>query len=179
MIPIALRPMTGADALVVAALHATSWRSAYRGILPDHYLDEHADADRSTVWLERLRAPDASRFGVVAQQGEMAVGFVYVVANADPTWGTLIDNLHVSAPARSAGLGARLLAAAASGIDARAWDRRVHLWVYDANVRARAFYARMRGREVETIMKATPDGVAAKSWRVAWRDLDELLPPAE
>ncbi len=171
--------MTPADAAAVAALHAASWRSAYRGILSDRYLDERAEADRSAFWLERLGAPDASRFGVVAQQGETAVGFVYVVAHADPTWGTLIDSLHVSPQARSAGIGARLLAAAARGMSARGWDRRVHLWVYDANVRARAFYARMRGREVETIMKATPDGVTARSWRVAWRDLDELLPPAE
>ena len=179
MIPITLRAMADADAPVVAALHAASWRSAYRGILSDHFLDHLADADRDAVWRQRLGAPAESRFGVVAQQGDAAVGFVYVVAHADPTWGTLIDNLHVSPQARSAGIGARLLAAAADGMSLRGWDRRVHLWVYDGNVRARGFYVRMRGREVETIMKATPDGVAARSWRVAWRDLDELRPPAE
>ncbi len=179
MILIELRPMTGADGPVVAALHAASWRSAYRGILSDFYLDEQAVADRSVFWLDRLSTRDSSAFGVVALQGDTAVGFVYVVAHADPMWGTLVDNLHVSPQARSAGIGARLLAAASGGMNARGWDRRVHLWVYDANVRARAFYARMGGREVETIMKATPDGVTAKSWRVAWRDLDELLPPAE
>lgn len=171
--------MTTADAPVVAALHAASWRSAYRGILTDHYLDHLADGDRATVWQQRLGAPDDSRFGVIAQHDEVAVGFVYVISHADPPWGNLIDNLHVSPQVRSTGIGPRLLAAAASGMQARGWDRRVHLWVYDANVRARGFYARMRGREVETIMKETPEGVTAKEWRVAWSDLAQLLPPVE
>jgi ribosomal protein S18 acetylase RimI-like enzyme len=179
MIPITLRAMADADAPVVAALHAASWRSAYRGILSDHYLDHRADVDRNEVWRQRLGAPSESRFGVVAQQGETVVGFVYVVAHADPAWGTLIDNLHVAPQVRSAGIGRRLLAAAASGMAARGWDRRVHLWVFDANARARAFYGRLGGREVETIMKDTPDGVAAKGWRVAWSDIGQLQPAVE
>ena len=179
MIPIEFRPMIAADAPVVAALHADSWRSAYRGILSDDYLDHLADADRRAVWSQRLPAADDGRFGIVAWDGITAVGFVYVIVDADPTWGTLIDNLHVAPHVRSAGIGPRLLAAAGGGVQARGWDRRVHLWVYDANVRARAFYARMCGREVETIMKATPDGVAAREWRVAWDDVAQLLAHAE
>ncbi len=179
MSPITLRPMTSADAPVVAALHAESWRSAYRGILSNHYLDQLADAERLAVWSQRLGALDDGRFGVVAQDGHAAVGFVYVIANADPTWGSLIDNLHVALPVRSGGIGPQLLAAVARGIASRGWEPRAHLWVYDANVRARAFYARMHGREVETITKATPDGVAAKEWRVAWDDVARLLPPVE
>jgi len=36
---IEIRPVTFRDAEVVAALHAASWRDAYRGILTDAYLD--------------------------------------------------------------------------------------------------------------------------------------------
>lgn len=166
--------MTQDDASLVATMHATSWRSAYRGILSDAYLDGQVDAERHDTWTRRLATPDATRFGMILLLDGVPAGFVYVIGNADAIHGSLIDNLHVMPPARSAGLGPRLLAAAADGIAARGLDPRVHLFVYDANTRARTFYARCGGVEVEALMKATPEGTPAKEWRVAWPDLTAL-----
>lgn len=166
-----LRPITLADAAVVASLHAASWRTAYRGILSDEYLAGDVLREREFAWLTRLAERDDAQFGVLASLGAVAVGFVYLIRILDPNYGSLVDNLHVVSEARSAGIGPRLLAAAADGIIARAWDTRVHLWVWDANVRARAFYARMGGREVETTMKSAPDGTVAATWRVVWDDV--------
>ena len=169
-----LRPMSADDATIVANLHAASWRTAYRGILSDEYLAGEVVLERQHAWLARLDVRDESQFGVLASFDDVAVGFVYLMANVDPVYGTLVDNLHVVTEARSAGIGPRLLAAAAAGIIERGWDDRVHLWVWDANVRARAFYARMGGREVETMLKVAPDGTEAQTWRVAWDDSREL-----
>lgn len=166
-----LRPMVADDATIVANLHAASWRTAYRGILSDDYLAGEVVAERQYAWQKRLEVRDDSQFGVIAAIDGIAVGFVFVIGQADPAFGTLIDNLHVSPEARSAGIGPQLLAAAAAGIIERGWDTRVHLWVWDANVRARAFYARMGGRETETTMKTAPDGTEAQTWRVVWEDV--------
>ena len=166
-----LRPIAADDATIVANLHAASWSTAYRGILSDEYLAGDVLRERQSAWQERLDVRDESQFGVLASFGDVPVGFVYLVADVDPVHGTLVDNLHVVGEARSAGVGPTLLAAAAEGVVSRKWDIRVHLWVWDANVRARAFYARMGGREVETMMKSAPDGTAAKTWRVAWDDV--------
>lgn len=155
-------------------MHVTSWRTAYRGILSDAYLDHHVEAERHDAWSRRLSALTDTQFGVIVSLAGVPSGFVFVVGNADPVHGSLVDNLHVMPPARSAGLGPRLLAAAADGIEARGLDRRVHLFVYDANVRARAFYARCGGVEVEALLKATPEGIPAREWRVAWPDLSAL-----
>ena len=38
------RPIVAPDAATIARIHATSWRSAYRGIVPDEYLDDDIDA---------------------------------------------------------------------------------------------------------------------------------------
>ena len=174
MDPITLRAMRADDAATVAALHAASWRTAYRHILSAEYLAGPVDEERGRHWQARLAAPDHSRFGVIAMEGDRPVGFVYVIADADPRWGHLIDNLHVLTERRGLGLGPQLLAAVADGIESRGWARRVYLWVYDANVRARAFYARQRGVEVETTTLPTVDGGAAKEWRVSWDDLGAL-----
>jgi ribosomal protein S18 acetylase RimI-like enzyme len=173
-----LRPLRPGDADAVAALHAASWRSAYRGILSDAYLNEAVDADRASTWQARLGEPGEGAFGTAAlREGEL-VGFVYVKQVSDEPWRVLIDNLHVAPGERSAGIGPRLLDAAARGIDARRWGQRVHLWVYDANVRARRFFARVGGVEVEQVLKLAPDGQSLPEWRVAWTDAAVLSHPA-
>ena len=171
-----LRAMTATDATIVARLHAASWRTAYRGILSEEYLAGDVDLEREYVWTKRLERLVALQFGVIAAFGAIPVGFVFVEGHVDPVYGNLIDNLHVSPEARSAGIGPQLLAAAANGMAERGWDRRVHLWVWNANTRARAFYARLGGREVETGMKSVADGTEAQTWRVVWDDFDALRP---
>ncbi len=173
-----LRPRRAADADAVAALHAASWRSAYRGILTDDYLNEALDADRATLWHRRLDGPRDDAFGKAAVRDGELLGFVYVAQVPDASWGVLIDNLHVAPGARSAGIGPRLLEAAARGIEQRNWGSRVHLWVFEANERARRFYARMGGVEVEHVAKLAPDGQELPEWRVAWSDVAVLRSPA-
>lgn len=175
---VTLRPMLAEDATAVANIHAASWRTAYRGILSDAYLAGDVVPERQQVWQENLEVRDDSQFGVIAVLDDIPVGFVFVVGRVDPVYGNLVDNLHVSPEARSAGIGPQLLAAAADGMRDRVWDRRAHLWVWDANVRARAFYARLGGREVETMLKTAPDGTEAKTWRVVWDDVAALWRPS-
>lgn len=173
---LSLRAMTANDDTIVAALHARSWRTAYRGILSDEYLAGEVELERAFSWKRRLDALTDSQFGVIATLGSIPVGFVFIIGYDDPEWGNLIDNLHVSTEARSAGIGPQLLTAAARGIEARGWDRRVYLRVYDANTRARKFYQRMGGAEVGSLMKATVEGNMVKEWRVAWPDYRALIP---
>jgi ribosomal protein S18 acetylase RimI-like enzyme len=165
-----LRAITPSDADILAALHASSWRTAYRGILSDDYLAGAVDADRLAAWHARCAAMTASEFGVLAMRDGQPVGFVFVVADADATYGHLIDNLHVDGAARSGGIGPQLLDAAAQRLAERSADFRAHLWVYDANIRARAFYARIGGREVERTTKLSPEGETLPTVRVAWDD---------
>lgn len=173
---LSLRAMTADDATIVAALHAASWRTAYRGILSDEYLAGEVELERAFTWKRRLDVLTDKQFGIIAMLGAIPVGFTFIVGHDDPTWGNLVDNLHVATEARSAGIGPRLLAAAARGIEERGWDRRVYLRVYDANERARKFYRRLGGVEIESIMKATVEGNLEKEWRVIWPDLRALIP---
>jgi GNAT superfamily N-acetyltransferase len=169
--------MTSADIDVVAALHVASWRTAYRGILKDAYLDGAAETERRAHWTRRLAAPVSGHTGVVAEQDGESVGFFYLIADADPARGTLLDNLHVAPQARGAGLGRQLLARAAGEIEARHWPRGLHLWVFDANTGARRFYERHGAQVVDRTVYASADGGATAALCYAWPDAAVLRLP--
>jgi hypothetical protein len=46
---VTLRDATEHDSPAIARLHADSWRSAYRGMLSDDYLDHRAHSERAAV----------------------------------------------------------------------------------------------------------------------------------
>ena len=176
MSSIALRPMRADDADNVAAVHATSWHSAYSGMLTDDFLDNHVVADRQAVWCERLQGPaTAPAFGIVAEDDEgRLIGFTYVLLHHDPVWGSLIDNLHVLPEHKGGGIGRRLLQAAAKQLGPE-HTQPVFLWVLDANEPAKRFYARMGAEFAEQAMAPPFGGVSLPEWRCVWRDPARLL----
>ena len=173
--PITIRPIVAADAAAVADLHATSWRSAYRGMLRDEYLDGDISAERRRAWATRLDAPIDTNYGFLAEAEAGPVGFVFLLGGFDNTWGTLVDNLHVLPAHKGRGVGRQLLEAAAIETRLRSPDERVHLFVYEANVAARRFYASIGGREVERGTVDAPGGGSQIHLRVAWDDAAHLL----
>jgi GNAT superfamily N-acetyltransferase len=160
---VTVRAITSADVSIIASMHTQSWRDAYRGILADAYLDGPIDAERLATWTDRLHRADSHAFGAIAERGDECVGFVYAYPGHHSDWGTLIDNLHVLPAARRTGLGRLLLHTVAE-----ATAGRLHLWVFEANQRARAFYARLGGQEMEHALKPAPDGGTYPEWRVSW-----------
>ncbi|AMW06153.1 GNAT family N-acetyltransferase [Gemmatimonas phototrophica] len=170
------RLVTPADAELVAALHTASWQRAYRGILTDAYLDTDLRGERETVWRSKLREGDGP--GWLALVNEVPVGFVFVRANADPQFGTLVDNLHVLPEHQGSGIGRRLLHTVGEWAQVHHTHAAVHLWVFAANTPARGFYARMGGREVELFDKLASDGRLLPEYRVAWDRPAALLMPS-
>ena len=175
-----LRPMLAADADSVTALHAASWRSAYRGILTDDYLDHEVDADRQSVWRDRLQSPAAGAaspaFGIVAEDaGGQMIGFAYVMLDHDPVWGTLVDNLHVHPDAKGGGIGRKLLQAVVRELGAEHRRQPLFLWVLDANEAAKRFYARLGAEFTDQAMSTPFDGQPKLKWRCVWRDPSTLL----
>lgn len=175
---IILRPVTASDARLLAELHIESWRVAYRGLLRDDYLDGDIEPERIAVWSQRLQALAPTHFGFVAEDDGHPVGFAFLYGAHDTQWGTLLDNLHVRPALRGGGIGRLLLEASAAETARRYPGAPLHLFVYEENASARAFYARMGGREVERQVKEQPDGGLLADWRVVWDDPATLGPRA-
>lgn len=164
------------DANNVAALHADSWRRHYRGAYSDSFLDGDVLGDRKTVWSERLAEPGHSRT-ILAEDDAGLIGFIHVIFDDDPRWGSLIDNLHVDSSRRRGGVGTALLVRAGDAIRDQAAMPAAYLWVLDQNTAAQNFYRARGGVFVEKVAVPPPGGVASRligspvGIRVAWPEL--------
>ncbi len=139
------------DAEAIAALHADSWRRAYRGMYSDEFLDGDLLGERSAVWLERLERPSPSQVVILGVEGNELAGFVCGYGGDDAVWGSLIDNLHVNHRFRRRGVGAALMARVAEAFEGSHPDAGVYLWVFEANHGAREFYERLGAANAETV----------------------------
>lgn len=164
-----LRAATAADADRVAALHALSWRSAYRGSLSDAYLDGPVETERRTFWRQRYEASRTGLWTVLAEDAAGVLeGFLCLLADHDPHWGTLVDNLHARPDRRRQGLGRALMRAAADHLLHALPRRPIYLFVLEANRSAQAFYRRLGGDAVESLVSDEPDGGRQPVLRFAW-----------
>ena len=161
------------DAEAVAALHADSWRRHYRGAYSDAFLDGDIETDRRAVWSQRLGSGDP-RLRTILAEDDGLVGFAHTVLDADPTWGVLVDNLHVVNGRKRGGIGSQLMARC--GEHATEHGTGLYLWVLEQNVNAQSFYVARGGECVERGAVPPPGGVADRlngapaCLRIAWRD---------
>jgi len=176
-----LRRARRADAPRIARLHAESWRRYYRGAYADAFLDGEVEADRRDEWSRRLQEPELGRTAtILAEQGGSLLGFVHVIFDDDPTWGALVDNIHVAVAGQRSGLGTRLMTAAAEAVVERSAKSGLYVWVLEQNVPAQAFYQARGGRCVERAPAVAPGGVAGRlvgaplKLRYVWPEAEAL-----
>ena len=170
------RRATGVDSEKIAALHTESWRDAYRGIMPDWYLDGPIARERVSLWQSRFSSLPCDRYYVlVADSGAKLVGFVCVLLDEDPKWGACLDNLHVLPGLRNKGIGRKLFIKATQWMITAAPGLPIHLWVFKANDAARRFYDSLGGKIVDHQSKKILKGIEIPSVLYLWGDLEKLL----
>ncbi|MCH0571480.1 GNAT family N-acetyltransferase [Streptomyces sp. MUM 136J] len=144
MSALTVREMTHAGCDRVAAIRVRGWQSAYRGLMPQPYLDALSvpvDAERHR---SRFSRRDGGVVDLVAERGGEVVGWACHGPYRDGGLRTADAELYALYvdPARH-GIGAgRLLLAEAVRRCAASGHARVLLWVLKENLRARRFYAR-------------------------------------
>ncbi len=171
-----VRDATPRDVEAIAALHADSWRRNYRGAYLDSYLDGDVLTDRLAVWTERLADRQPSQFTIVAEADGTVVGFAHTILGADPAWGALLENLHVTHERKHSGVGTRLTEHTARELIRRQPSSGLYLSVLEQNEAARAFYAARGGEVVDRrIGGPFPGGGTAPVLIYAWPDPRKLL----
>lgn len=168
------RPITSADATTIAGIHSTSWRSAYRGILPEEYLDKYLDSDRLTHWRHRLSAPTGRDVGVLVLQGGVPIGFAFAVRDDDERWGSKLDNLHVLPEHKGHGLGRGLIRELVAQLAEAGTDAGLYLWVYEANAGACRFYERLGAVCLHAEVVDAPGGGRARALVYGWPTIGAL-----
>ena len=171
-----LREATEDDAAAIAKLHADSWRSAYRGMLSDEYLDNRVHLERTALWRQRFSEQAQKPFFVILAETEKELaGFACVFPDEHPTYGAFLDNLHVVPQRTGQGIGRRLLTAVTERLLADGRRGGLYLWVIEQNGRARQFYSKAGALEVECVELSMPDGSKQKEMRCFWPNPARLL----
>lgn len=141
-----VRPATPADSGAIGLVHVRSWQSAYRGKIPQDYLDGLDPARRAQVWRSVLEQARPSRGGVlvaVAEGGGIA-GFASFGpsrdSDTDPRVTGEVFAIYTVPDAWGTGTGRALMGSAVAEL-ARLGYANAVLWVLDGNDRARRFYA--------------------------------------
>ena len=172
---IAIRRSTLDDAAAIARVHALSWQTAYRGIVPDEFLD----AIDVEVWAERHRrnmAEDPEEFVscVAEAQGEI-VGWALGGPNRDASleFSSELFTIYLHPDFLRRGIGRRLTAAVAEALVA-AGSGSMLVWALAENRPARRFYEALGGRYL-TEKEQPIGGVSLMEVAYGWEDLSALV----
>jgi ribosomal protein S18 acetylase RimI-like enzyme len=139
-----VREAAVADAAAVARVHLAAWRAAYRGLVPDAFLDSLNLGERTARWREQLTDRPRGQVTHVAEADGEIIGFVAGGACRDDDAragdGELYA-IYVDPGNWRRGVGGSLESACLGALRERGFAE-VRLWVLEANAAARAFYER-------------------------------------
>jgi GNAT superfamily N-acetyltransferase len=136
---VTVRRATVADAPAMGRLHVRAWQAAYRGHMPDAYLDGLQASERAAGW-ERALGRDRPRGAIlVAERDGEVVGFANLGPAEDPEGAGELYAINVDPAHWGTGAGRALLETAQDEL-ARLGFAETVLWVLPANARARRFY---------------------------------------
>ena len=129
---------SGDDLFAVSRVYEESWRAAYRGLLPQEYLDS-IPAGKWVPYLEQ-----AGRDSLILLDKGSIVGTASCCASRVQElagWGEIIS-IYLLPEYWRKGWGKRLFSAVVAELEAMGY-RNLFLWVLESNQRARVFYERM------------------------------------
>jgi len=149
------------DVPAIARVHVDTWRTTYRGLLPDEHLARLTYEGRERRWAEAIGTPREGSFALVAtltETGDMeemaetapVVGFVSAgpELSGHPSYKGEVYAIYLRDDYQGRGIGRQLMNAAAERL-AEAGLESLLVWVLRDNP-SRHFYAALGGVEVTT-----------------------------
>lgn len=130
------------DARAIAEIHVESWRAAYRGLVPQGYLDALSVPEKTEFWSAVIAQGEASLLVARTPLGGIA-GWLCAGASRDadaPPGTAEVQALYVRPSHWSLGAGQVLWHACLAQLVVQGAWQRVTLWVLAGNERGLAFY---------------------------------------
>jgi L-amino acid N-acyltransferase YncA len=135
-----IRQVVAADAHGVASVHVRTWQTAYRGIVPDAYLDSLSIEKREFFWRESIRRGTPEIW--VAEKNSQVIGWAAFGASRDqdarPETGEL-EAIYLLPSHWATGAGRALWLTTQRRLIERGFSSAT-LWVLADNARAIRFY---------------------------------------
>jgi ribosomal protein S18 acetylase RimI-like enzyme len=174
---VTVRPATVADAPAMGQLVVRAWQAAYRGQMPDDYLNGLRAEERAAYWDGVLRREDRRGVILVAERDGEVVGFAAAGPSPDPQGAGELYAINVDPDHWGGGGGRALLGAAQAELDRMGLAESV-LWVLPGNARARRFYERAGWAADGTEKTSEAFGVSFDEVRYRRRSTSEAISSA-
>jgi len=160
------------DAADIARVHVATWRTAYRGMLPDDFLESLSESHYEERWRRTIAHYGSGVF--VAQDGREVVAF----ASGGPEragengFGGELYAIYVMRESQGRGHGRALVRAVSTGLREMGLTDMI-VWVLRENSAARRFYERLGGIYVRE-QPTTIGSAALQEVSYGWRSLDGI-----
>lgn len=176
--PVNIRTANAHDAAAIAKVHVESWRTTYKGIVPDDFLASLSYEQREQLWRQIFTDPSRSNLVYVAEDERGSiVGFIS--GGPERTGETLytseLDAIYLLAPYQGQGIGRRLAVTLVNRLIQEGMTSLL-VWVLAANP-ARKFYERLGGQLVYEKPTAI-GGTSLIEVAYGWQDACTLIEQA-
>ena len=140
--PFHIRTAEPSDSEGIARVHTRSWQSAYRGLLPDEWLDALRWEDRKIRWDAILSATTKGNVHVATDAQNEIIGFASIGPSRDEDREQHRTHelyaIYLTPENWGMGIGSTLFLAVLKAVPETAkW---LSLWVLEDNIRGRKFY---------------------------------------
>jgi ribosomal protein S18 acetylase RimI-like enzyme len=155
------------DAEKLAQVHVASWQAAYRGLVPDAFLDGMTIEKRTAAFTDALKIHSEETY--LLEEGDAPIAILTIGPSRDTDldvhrvgelWG-----IYVTPAWWRRGIGRRLVQEAKARLITRGYEQIV-IWVLAGNVSARRFYEAM-GFDLDGASKTINLGAPLQAVRYA------------
>ncbi|WP_339289530.1 GNAT family N-acetyltransferase [Paenibacillus sp. FSL E2-0201] len=165
-----IRKATASDIDGIAFVHAMSWKTTYKGLLSDEFLDAITVEARSKRWIRKFENPNKDEVMYVAEdEAGMIIGFANGGARREPDlYDAELYALYLLKEHQGKGLGKRLIRSVAQNLLQKKYSSFM-TWVLEGNP-ALHFYHKMGGESVATKEMKIGNEIV-KEIMMGWRDI--------
>jgi GNAT superfamily N-acetyltransferase len=163
------------DAAGIARVHVDTWRTTYRGIVPEEYLANMSYEESEKRWASRLSDSEAkTRIYVAEDEAGHIAGFVCGGPDRDndPVYKAELYAIYILQAYHGQGIGRRLTLALVEALLQIGLDSMI-LWVFAVNP-ARRFYEALGGQLVKS-NQFEINGLPIDEVAYAWPNIRTLL----
>lgn len=153
------------DKLSISKIYAESWKYAYRGMIPQDYLDSISEGQ----WVSYLSNPD--RKTLLCLENDIMIGtssFSNSRSEQFEGWGEIIS-IYLLPEYIGKGYGKQLIEFAVLELKKLGYDN-IFLWVLEENSKARRFYEKAGFISTDDYINARVGGKEVKEIRYIYND---------
>lgn len=167
-----IRKATPQDAAVIAKVHVDSWRTTYKGIVPDNYLEQLSYERRGAMWTHVITNQPENPVFVAEDDDRGVVGFANggKERSGNPSYQAELYALYIFKEFQGSGIGRALISSVVSQLKENGYNNMM-TWVAKDN-RSLGFYEHVGGKRFGEKVDEI-DGTPLCAYAMGWDDLSE------